>query len=173
MVPILGTRSRHVILDIINHYLSLLLSSSILKFDIIYIILYLFWDIIHYACHIQILFILIRHYLSKLIWIYAGSATFSLDMPLFIFGYFRTQPGPQSVTSLYPNGSNSLFCWNFFTFWDTIGYLFIFQGTYFQCFRITRRMSIQSAYKQRRVNLICHWWANSCTVIFCCEIFFL
>ena len=39
---------------------------NVFEIDIIYII-FIFWDIIHYFCQIQTLFILVRHYLSKFV----------------------------------------------------------------------------------------------------------
>ena len=82
---------------------------NVFKIDIIYII-FNFWDIIHYFCKTKTLFKWIWHYLTKLIWIYAESASFSPEIPLFIVDSFWTQPGPQSAAFSYLNGSNSLFC---------------------------------------------------------------
>ena len=71
---------------------------NVFKVDIIYII-FNFWDIIHYFCQVQTLFKWIRHYLSKLIWICAETASFSPEITLSILGSSRTQPGLQSAPS--------------------------------------------------------------------------
>ena len=71
---------------------------NVLRIDIICIFSN-FWDIIHYFCQIQALFKWIRHYLSKLIWICAETASFSPEITLSILGSSRTQPGLQSAPS--------------------------------------------------------------------------
>ena len=90
---------------------------NVSRIDIICVI-FNFWDIIHYFCQIYTLFKWIRCYSSKLIWIYADFASFSPEITLLILGSSRTQPGPQSATFSYSNGSNS-------PFWRESGYVAI------------------------------------------------